>query len=197
MSSFKRNFFLREPLTVASELLGATLTTESPEGRCSGIIVEAEAYGSADPASHSFRGLSKRNSAMFSNGGYCYVYLVYGMYYCVNVVTEKQGVGSAVLIRAVVPQQGIELMQRRRGLENIYKLCSGPAKVCQAFGIDLKWNNHDLLASTEIFLTPTESAKKAQIVFSERIGISRAVDKKWRVSIADSKFLSRKAVLKS
>ena len=163
--SFNKNFFLRDPLSVARDLLGAKLTTVNKQGSTSGIIVEVEAYGAKDEASHSFRGITKRNSIMFSPGGICYVYLIYGMHYCVNVVTEAEGIGSAVLIRALSPLEGIDLMKKRRGTDQILNLCSGPAKLCEALDIDKSCNGENLLQSKKIFLTPGDKVKESDVSY--------------------------------
>jgi DNA-3-methyladenine glycosylase len=116
-------------------LLGCTLSRQTPEGTLSLKIVETEAYRQDDPASHSFAGLTNRTAPMFEEGGYIYVYFTYGMHYCVNIVVGKKGIGEAVLIRAGEPLEGVEIMKKHRGINNIYQLTNGPAKLTQALGI--------------------------------------------------------------
>src|SRR5687768_17862359 len=123
-----RNFYDREPALVARELLGKLLIRETSAGRCSGRIVETEAYlSSRDPACHASRGMTRRNAAMFGPPGHAYVYMIHAKW-CFNTVTEDVGLGSAVLIRALEPLEGIELMHARRGVENIFDLTRGPAR---------------------------------------------------------------------
>jgi DNA-3-methyladenine glycosylase len=152
--SFKklpRSFYLRSTVTVAKSLLGKYLVRKLGKKRLIGKIVEAEAYCEGDPASHSYRGKTQRNEVMFEQGGHLYVYFTYGMHFCANVVTREKGVGEAVLIRAVEPVEGMEVMRRKRGFTADEKdegmLSNGPARVCQAFGITRKHNGVDLCGS--------------------------------------------------
>lgn len=172
---------MRPPFEVARELLGAEIVTTSPEGSASGLITEVEAYGANDEASHSFRGPTARNKVMFAEGGHCYVYRIYGLHFCVNVVTESEGIGSAVLIRAIKPFSGVELMKERRKLSDPSKLASGPGKICQALGIDMSHNGENLISSTKIFLKPNSIFENSSITYSKRIGISKAKDLAWRI----------------
>src|ERR1700741_2664024 len=140
-----RSFYLRPTLVVAKDLLGKYLVRKFRRQYLIGKIVEVEAYlGEKDPASHAYRGITKRNEVMFREGGHLYVYFTYGMHFCSNIVTEEEGIGHAVLLRAVEPIEGVNLMMKRRNgtLEN---LTNGPAKLCQAFGITRKENGTDLL----------------------------------------------------
>lgn len=176
---------------VARDLLGATITTVNSDGLCSGMIVELEAYAQDDEASHAFGNRTERNRIMFAEAGLCYVYVSYGMHYCVNVVTQPEGIGSAVLIRAVAPIEGIELMKKRRGTDQIKNLTSGPGKVCQAMAITKDHYGHDFLSSTEIFLSPGKRVPDERVSHSPRIGISKATHLNWRLFVNDSEFVSK------
>ena len=140
----EQSFYGRHTVSVARDLLGYKLVHRSPEGMTAGLIVETEAYLQGDPACHANRGMTPRNRPMFGPPGHAYVYFIYGLYFCFNVVSGPVGVGEAVLIRALEPQDGIELMQQRRGRTKISELCSGPAKLVQAMGIGRQHNNLDL-----------------------------------------------------
>jgi DNA-3-methyladenine glycosylase len=189
-----RSFYLRPTLAIARDLLGKFLFRQIGSKFLVGRIVETEAYsGSMDPASHAYRGKTERNAVMFREGGHLYVYFTYGMHFCANVVTESEGKGCAVLIRAVEPLEGIDAMARARNLPaaEMRKLCSGPAKLCEAFGIGRKENGTDLCGSTIWIAKPDGSEKRIRIARTRRIGISHAKDHLWRFTIADSPFLSR------
>jgi DNA-3-methyladenine glycosylase len=175
-------FFDREVTLVARELLGATLLVDG----VGGVIVETEAYHPTDPASHSFRGPTPRNAAMFAGPAKVYVYRSYGIHWCVNFVCRD---ASAVLIRAIEPTHGLDAMATRRGLAGPEKLCSGPGRLCQALAID---RSHDglPLASPPFALSP--ATRPPPIVIGPRIGITKAVDRPWRFGIAGSAFLSRR-----
>lgn len=183
----KLDFYQRPTLEVARDLLGQVLVRRSPHGAAAGIIVETEAYLQEDPACHANRGLTKRNKTMFGRPGLGYVYLIYGMHYCFNVVTAQVNIGEAVLIRALEPIAGIDLMEKRRGSNR--HLCSGPARLCQALDITTTDDGIDLLAD-EIFLL--ESRAPAEIVTTTRIGISQGQDLPYRFYIRNNKFISRK-----
>lgn len=184
-----RQFFAAPTLNVASRLLGCTLVRRSPRGDRAGIIVETEAYTENDPACHAFRGKTRRNAAMFGPAGTVYVYFIYGMHYCFNVVTGREGSGEAVLIRALEPTLGIPLMAEARGTDDVRLLCSGPARLCQALGITASENGISLLGET-IFLQSGRQPKG--IVTSSRIGISSGQDLPYRFYIAGNKFVSKK-----
>ena len=179
------------------DLLGCVLIQDSPEGVASGRIVETEAYRPEDPACHAYRGLTMRNRTMFGCPGLAYVYLSYGMHHLLNVVCEREGVGSAVLIRALRPLGGIELMRRRRGRESA--LCNGPGKLTQALGIDLSHDGHDLLSGGGLAISPGDPPE-GEIVATTRIGITRGTELPWRylilgeenVSVAPGQVLQRR-----
>lgn len=194
----RRNFFTRNLLVVAKELLGKIFVVKSAGKVLSGKIVEVEAYhGDYDEASHAFKGKTKRNEVMFKEGGYLYVYFTYGAHFCANVVAGRKDKGLAVLIRAVEPLLGIDAMSKNRfGKQNIdekekLNLTNGPGKLCQAFGINLNHNGIDLLGN-EIFILDQPKLKAKEIGVSSRIGISRSVDLQWRFFIKGNPYVSKK-----
>ena len=162
----------------APDVAPALLNKLLVHGDCIGRIVEVEAYREDDPASHTFRGRTARNAVMFGPAGHMYVYFTYGMHFCANVVTGPDGVGSAVLLRAVEPLAGIELMSARRG--GSPRLADGPAKLCQAFGIGRDHNGADLLSGDRVGLYDDGVPPPANPRIGPRIGITRAVDVPWR-----------------
>jgi DNA-3-methyladenine glycosylase len=191
MTKLPRAFYLRSTLQVAKALLGKYLVRNLDGQTLIGKVVEVEGYMRSDPASHAFRGRTARNDVMFGQGGHGYVYFTYGMYHCFNVVTRAERVGEAVLIRAVEPLQGIEVMKRFRGnVKSNFELTNGPGKLCIAFGIDKRLNGVDLLGD-ELFITNGERVKTSQIQTTTRIGIQVGVEKKWRFFIKGNSFVSR------
>lgn len=193
-----KSFYRRELLDVARDLLGKILVKAGSDKILAGKIVEVEAYhGDSDEAAHSYGGITKRNEIMFEAGGYLYVYFTYGAHHCCNIVTGKKGQGTAVLIRAVEPVEGIDSMIRNRfgrRLKNdkeIFNLTSGPGKVCQAFSIDRSHSGTDLTGN-KIFILNGEKIKSKDIGVSKRIGITRSVDLPWRFFIKYNSYLSRK-----
>lgn len=207
-----RRFYARPTLRVAQDLLGKFLIvanyTENHKAdnklvrikKLSGMIVETEAYiGENDLACHASRGKTRRTEIMFGEPGHAYVYMIYGMYYCLNIVTEKKDFPAAVLIRAVEPKEGIERMIKKRRLKgynpfNLAKLTSGPGKLCQAFGITKEFNGVDLL-SDQIWIEDRGiKIKKKNIVQTKRIGVDYAGKCKnypWRFYIRGNKFVSK------
>jgi DNA-3-methyladenine glycosylase len=171
------SFYTRTALTVARELLGCVLIRRTDRGLLAGVITEVEAYTQRDPASHSFRGQTARNEVMFRSGGCLYVYFTYGMHFCANVVTGEAGRGDAVLLRAVEPIDGIVAMRRRRG--SAQHIADGPAKLCQAFGIDRAQNGISLLGP-EFVIIKGLAISPGRILGTPRIGIRAATEKKWR-----------------
>jgi DNA-3-methyladenine glycosylase len=185
-----RNFYNRSTLKIAKELLGKCLVMEKDGKYVSGKIVETEAYiGPDDPASHAYRGPTSRNKVMFGNPGYAYVYLTYGMHHCLNFVTERKGFPAAVLIRALEPVDGIEIMKKRRQTGNLENLTNGPAKLCQALGIDRTLNGADLCS--DIIYVEDQGNMPTKIISTSRIGIKEGKDKKWRFYIKNNEFVSR------
>jgi DNA-3-methyladenine glycosylase len=194
----KREFYTRNLLFVARELLGKILVKKSGNKILSGKIVEVEAYhGDYDQASHAYRGKTIRNEVMFNEGGYLYVYFTYGAHFCANVVVGKKGKGMAVLIRAIEPLEGIDVMIKNRfGRKLIhekekYNLTNGPGKLCKAFGINKNHNGTDLIES-EIYILDQPKLKSKEVGVSKRIGITRSVDLQWRFFIKGNPFVSRK-----
>ena len=183
-----REFFEQDVEIVAQNLLGCELVHDSSDGLTSGMIVETECYSQDDAASHSYRGQTERTKVMFGPGGYVYVYFTYGMHYCFNVVSGPAGQGQAVLIRALKPIDGIELMQKRRNKENIHELTNGPAKLVQAMGIT-KADYGKPLFEGNLYIKARKSKPK-QIAIGPRIGIKQAVDTPWRFWIAGNEFVS-------
>ena len=188
-----REFFLQPTIEVAKQLIGKGLAHCTSEGVISGMIVETEAYLTDDPACHASRGMTPRNQAMFGPPGHAYVYKVH-MQHCINAVTQPEGVAEAVLIRALFPLEGTELMQRNRGLDDLRALCSGPGKLTTALGIDTSLNGCDLLAGSVLILEPEHDGRELELVQTTRIGINVASDKPWRFySKAHERWVSRKA----
>src|SRR3979490_1109274 len=180
----KRACFARSVHEVAPDLIGATMLVDG----IGGIIVEVEAYHHTDPAAHSFRGPTPRNTVMFGPPGVAYVYRSYGIHWCVNFVCEKEGSASAVLIRALQPRAGLPGMRRRRGLHDERLLCSGPGKLTEALGIT---DQHNGLPLDTPPIALHARTKKPDIVTGLRIGITKAVELPWRYGLKGSKFLSK------
>lgn len=172
-------------------MLGKYLVVNRRGKKLSGKIVETEAYrGLFDPASHAYKGMTPRNKIMFGEPGHAYVYFTYGMYHCLNVITEREGFPAGVLIRALEPREGIEIMKQRRKKEKIEELTSGPGKLCQAMGIDATLNGADITGKTIYIEDRGEKAGK--IISTSRIGIDEGKEKKWRFYIRDNRFVSKK-----
>jgi len=178
MRKLGREFYLLDTVEVAQRLLGKILVHCTDQGVVSGRIVETEAYLRDDPACHASRGMTRRNKAMFGDPGHAYVYTTHGNRCCLNVVTQPQGIPEAVLIRALIPLEGIEIMQVNRGRSCLEDLCSGPAKLTQALGITLDLNEEDLLGD-RLFVVD-DGTQVETIVSKPRIGIRVATDKLWR-----------------
>ncbi len=194
----KRNFYTRDVITVAKDLLGKILVKNENGILLAGKIVEVEAYdGSIDKAAHTFGGRTPRNAVMFNEGGYFYVYFTYGVHFCCNVVTGKEGEGKAVLIRAVEPVEGVDLMIKNRfgrKLKNekeIFNLTSGPGKVCRAMAIDRSFYGLDLTGD-KIYIINKPALNEKMIVASRRIGIKKSVELPWRFYIKDNPYISKK-----
>ena len=179
-----RDFFARSVHEVAPDLIGTTLIVEGVGGR----IVEVEAYDQEDPASHGFRGRTNRNATMFGPPGHAYVYRSYGIHWCLNLVCGDEGVAEAVLVRALEPTHGIEIMQRRRGLSDVRALCSGPGKLCQALAIT---RDHDGLPLDRPPFELRLREGPPEIATGPRIGIAQGTELSWRYVLRGSAFLSR------
>ncbi len=185
-----RPFFDRDPVTVARELLGKLLLHDDAGQLLVGRIVETEAYLAADdPASHSYRGQTPRNTAMYGPPGHAYVYAMH-RYHCLNVVTEGEGIPSAVLVRAVEPLQGVEVMSSRRETERFVNLTSGPGKLCQAFAIDRSLDQWALTQGRRLWLAEPVSETDIDIAVTPRIGVTSAQDSLLRFCDAASACLS-------
>jgi DNA-3-methyladenine glycosylase len=181
-------FYDRPVVDVARDLVGCVVS----HAATSGVIVETEAYHDSEPACHAFVGLTARTRTLFGPPGRAYVYRSYGIHALLNAVCEPEGVGAAVLIRALEPRQGIELMRARRGLEQVEQLCSGPGKLTQALGIELDENDTPLTGggSVEICARPADW-RDVELVAGRRIGITKAVELPWRFCVRDSRHQSR------
>ena len=176
--------FSASPIVVAEQLIGAILMVDGVGGR----IVETEAYDREDPASHTFAGPTRRNLAMFGPPGHAYVYRSYGMHWCVNIVCRESGHGAGVLLRALEPLAGMDIMRERRALDDIRLLCAGPGRLAQALAITHALNGHSLDAPP-FSLTP--ASETMAILTGPRIGISKAIDAPWRFGLSGSRFLSK------
>jgi DNA-3-methyladenine glycosylase len=178
-----QEFFARSVHKVAPQLVGATLLVDNIGGR----IVEVEAYDHEDPAAHGFGGRTARNASMFGPPGHAYVYRSYGIHWCLNLVCEEEGVASAVLIRALEPTHGLDVMTERRGTEDPRLLAAGPGRLCQALGVT---REHD---AAPLDRPPFElhAGSEVPIERGPRIGITKAADRPWRYAESGSRFLSR------
>ena len=171
-------------VTVARALIGMEMRIDG----VGGVIVETEAYDGEDPASHSYGGLTRRNAPMFGPPGRAYVYRIYGLHWCFNVVCDRARPGSAVLIRALDPRAGLDRMRQRRGVQAETALCSGPAKLCEALGIDATLNGANLWAAPFSF---GPASVNLHVLEGPRIGVSKGAHTAWRFGLAGSPFLSR------
>jgi DNA-3-methyladenine glycosylase len=176
---------------VARDLLGRLLVRPVANGDpMIARIVESEAYREDDPASHSFRGRTPRNEVMFGPPGHLYVYFTYGMHFCMNVVTDADGVGGAVLLRAAEPLRGVDRMAAARGIEDPRRLCSGPARLTQALGIDRSEDGIDVTRPERLFIAPGTAADPSVVEAGPRVGIRVAREQPWRFFVRDSPFVS-------
>src|SRR5436190_3426441 len=190
-----RDFYLRDPVVVARDLLGKRLMRQTSAGVCGGRIVEVEAYLSRrDPACHASRGMTNRNAAMFGPPGHAYVYMIHHRW-CLNAVTEPEGVPSAILIRAIEPLEGLALMHQRRSTDIVRDLARGPARLCEALAIDRTYDGWELTAGRELWIAddPDANGQPLRIVRSSRIGISSAQRRLLRFYLANSRYVSGRA----
>lgn len=189
--------------TLARKLLGCELVHESPDGLTSGIIVETEAYLQDDPACHAFNRRTTRTEPMYGIAGTAYVYLIYGMYQCFNIVSNAEGIGEAVLIRALQPTAGIELMETRRSIRpgkrqiipstgkiTLKELCRGPGKLVQAMGIERDTHNAALLSGDSLYVRAQVTAPQA-VIEGPRVGINVGRELPYRYYIKDNIFVSK------
>jgi DNA-3-methyladenine glycosylase len=179
-----RDFYDRSVHDVARDLIGCFVR----HGDTAGRIVETESYHMDEPACHAYVGLTQRTRTLFGPPGHAYVYFSYGIHSLLNAVCEREGIGAAVLIRALEPVDGIDVMRARRGVERTRELCSGPGKLTQALGIDLALNGSSLVDGPIAVL---ERESQPRIAIGERIGITKAADLPWRFCDADSAHVSR------
>lgn len=183
-----RRFYRRDPIAVARDLVGAFLIRDLDRTRLVGRIIEAEAYGASDSASHSFRGETPRNRSMFGPPGHAYVYISYGIHHCLNVVTDSP---SAVLVRAIEPLEGLDEMARRRGTREPRLLCAGPGRLCQALGIDRSHDGLDLTAGNGLWLA--RGQPRAEVLATPRVGFTEERVLPWRFVEKGNRFASRRA----
>ena len=189
MGRLLRPFFARYSPDVAQELLGCVLVRRIGGRTLSGRIVEVEAYrGSDDPASHSFRGPTKRSSIMFGEGGHAYVYFTYGNHWLLNFTAEPEGEPGAVLIRALEPLEGIERMAKNRGVSEVANLTDGPGKLTKALSIDGALNGEDAVKSRRLYVLDRDGPVRFKA--SSRIGVSKGVEQQWRYFVEGNPFVS-------
>ncbi len=197
MARLPRRFYRRPAPVVARELIGHVVVRRDEMGILRRArIVETEAYGPDDPASHAFGGETRRNRVMFGPSGHLYVYFTYGMHWCMNVVTGEAREGSAVLLRAAEPLAGLDAMRRARRTTRDRDLCRGPARLAQAFGVDGSFDGADLCRGTLLWVSARTPPPRRSIVSGPRIGVTRGVDLPWRFSERDSVWVSRRPGLR-
>jgi DNA-3-methyladenine glycosylase len=182
-----RDFYARPVHDVARDLIGCVVR----HGETAGRIVETESYHMDEPACHAYAGLTERTRPLFGAPGHAYVYFSYGIHSLLNAVCEEEGVGAAVLIRALEPVDGVDVMRARRGPQRATELCSGPGKLTQALGIGLSLNGSSLEDGPIVVLDREPGVREPRVVIGERIGITKAADLPWRFCDADSAHVSR------
>ena len=189
-----RSFYERGTVTVARALLNKQLVRVNGSAVLIGRIVEVEAYGGRnDPASHAYRGTTPRNMPMFGEPGHAYIYFTYGNHYCLNVTTQPPGIAGAVLIRAVEPLKGLDMMKRFRPGVSDSQLTNGPGKLTKAFVIDKSLNETDLTRRGILFIGETGSEFTFSVKRSPRIGITLGIERLWRFYIESNQYVSRGA----
>ncbi len=190
MARLTRRFFEGHTPKVARALLGCQLVRIVDGARISGRIVETEAYrGAGDPASHAYRGRTRRNALMFGEAGHAYLYFSYGFHWCLNLTTEPRGRAGAVLIRAIEPVEGLERMMMNRQAESVAHVADGPGKLTRALGIDGRLNGEDVVTSGRLFVE--EGKKVRRVGLSSRVGISEGTKRKWRFYVKGNRFVSK------
>ena len=182
-----QQFFARSALEVARDLIGCTFTVAGVGGR----LVETEAYRQDDPCCHGYNGKTARNAVLFGPPGHLYVYFTYGMHFCGNVACEEEGAGAGVLLRALEPHSGLEVMAARRGMSEPRLLCSGPARLAQALGIGREHNGLPVWREPLAILAPLPGSPAPRVATTARIGVRGGDQKPWRFVDAGSRFLSR------
>jgi DNA-3-methyladenine glycosylase len=180
-------FYDRPVVEVARDLVGCVVE----HAACAGVIVETEAYHDSEPACHAFVGLTRRTATLFGAPGRAYVYRSYGIHALLNAVCEPEGVGAAVLIRALEPVRGIARMRERRGVEGLRNLCSGPGKLTEALGIELDHNGVDLKRGSVRISARPSAWRSVDVSVDRRIGITKAMELPWRFCATGSRYLSR------
>jgi len=187
-----RSFYARSALRVAPELLGRVLVRRLADGtRLAARLVETEAYLPDDPASHAFRGPTRRNEVMFGSPGRLYVYFTYGNHWMMNAVTGRVGEGTAVLLRAAEPLRGLEVMASYRGRDDPRDLCSGPGKLAKAFGITGAQNGHDLVAGSDVYVLEGRPVARSHVSRTTRVGVTLGAERRWRFIVTGDPFVSR------
>lgn len=194
MHKLEPMFFARRTWEVAPELLGKVLVHDTPEGRLAGRIVEVESYYQDDPAAHSFAGRTERNKSLFSKPGTVYVYMSYGIHFCMNISVYKDGIGEGVLLRALEPLEGVELMLAKRGIQSQKIVSNGPGKLTQAMGVNKDFDGLSIFNSSLSVVTDQFSSRilPQDIVTTTRVGISKAKDAPLRFYLKNSPFVSKK-----
>lgn len=191
-------FYMRDTVTVAKDLLGCLLVHQEEAGTTAGWIVEDEAYLRGDPAAHSFRGETKRNRVLFGPAGHAYTYRIYGLHTCINIVTGPDGAGEAVLVRALEPAVGVDLMRERRGRDDPLSLASGPGKLTEALDITMDQNGASLCDGPLQVWSPESLPGRrpkgwpGEIVQTTRIGITKAADLPLRFYLKGNRYVSRR-----
>jgi DNA-3-methyladenine glycosylase len=195
MTRLERDFYARDTLTVARELLGQRLVRRWQGQALVGRIVEVEAYvGQGDLACHASAGRTARNEVMFGPPGHAYVYFVYGMHHCLNAVTERDGFPAAVLIRALEPLEGLDVMRRHRAGRRGVELTNGPAKLCYALDIDRGLNGADLVSGDALWIEAGPAVDDALVARGPRVGVrgdDRALTVPWRLWVHDNDYVSK------
>jgi DNA-3-methyladenine glycosylase len=187
VSALPEEFYARPVVEVARALVGCVVR----HGECAGAIVETEAYHESEPACHAHVGLTARTHILFGPPARAYVYRSYGIHALLNAVCEPEGVGAAVLIRALEPLEGVDLMRERRGLERREDLCSGPGKLTQALGIELELNGSDLVRGPITIELAPAGWPPIELIAGPRVGITKAAELPWRFCAAGSRYVSR------